>query len=316
LNKNVKLSGETKVGLLALIAGVILYVGFNYLKGIDFFDPTTTYYVVYDRVDGLTVSNQVQINGMSVGRVAAVTILQDRGNQLLVTLDIQDDIKLGKGTIAQLSDNGLLGGKKIDLLVAFTEPKLNEGDTLLAKRESGMTEMLMEKASPVMQGLDSTLVNINRLVKEYQGMSVEVRKIMTNTADASGQANSILAENREKIKEITTNLNKLTAQLIEAEKSIRPLVGKMNTFADSLNAMQLASTVKNANRSLESLQKTMQAIEQGQGTLGKLVATDSLHTNLNRTLVSLDSLFIDLKARPKRYVHFSLFGKKDPAVKK
>lgn len=310
-----KLSGETKVGLLALVAGVILYVGFNYLKGIDFFDPTTTYYVVYDRVDGLTVSNQVQINGMSVGRVAAVTILQDRGNQLLVTLDIQDDIKLGKGTIAQLSDNGLLGGKKIDLLVAFTEPKLNEGDTLLAKRESGMTEMLMEKASPVMQGLDSTLVNINRLVKEYQGMSVEVRKIMTNTADASGQANSILAENRGKITEITANINKLTAQLIEAEKSIRPLVGKMNTFADSLNAMQLASTVKNANRSLESLQKTMQAIEQGQGSLGKLVATDSLHTNLNRTLVSLDSLFIDLKARPKRYVHFSLFGKKDPAAK-
>ncbi len=311
-----KLSGETKVGLLALIAGVILYVGFNYLKGIDFFDPTTTYYVVYDRVDGLTVSNQVQINGMSVGRVAAVTILQDHGNQLLVALDIQDDIKLGKGTIAQLSDNGLLGGKKIDLLVAFTEPKLNEGDTLLAKRESGMTEMLMEKASPVMQGLDSTLLNINRLVKEYQGMSVEVRKIMTHTADASEQANRILAENRGKITEITANINKLTAQLIESEKSIRLLVGKMNTFADSLNAMQLASTVKNVNRSLESLQKTMQAIEQGQGSLGKLVATDSLHTNLNRTLVSLDSLFIDLKARPKRYVHFSLFGKKDPPTKK
>lgn len=311
-----KLSGETKVGLLALIAGVILYVGFNYLKGIDFFDPTTTYYVVYDRVDGLTVSNQVQINGMSIGRVAAVTILQDRGNKLLVTLDIQDDIKLGKGSVAQLSDNGLLGGKKIDLLVAFTDQQLSEGDTLVAKRESGMTEMLMEKASPVMQGLDSTLANINRLIKEYQGMSIEVRKIMANTADASGQASGILAENRNKIAQIATNINKLSAQLVETEKSIQPLVGKMNTFADSLNTMQLASTVNNANRSLASLQKTMQAIEKGQGTLGKLVTTDSLHTNLNRTLTHLDSLFIDLKARPKRYVHFSVFGKKDPAAKK
>jgi phospholipid/cholesterol/gamma-HCH transport system substrate-binding protein len=312
----VKLSGETKVGLLALIAGVILYVGFNYLKGIDFFDPTTTYYVVYDRVDGLTVSNQVQINGMSVGRVAAVTILQDRGNKLLVTLDIQDDIILGKGSVAQLADNGLLGGKKIDLLVAFTEQKLNEGDTLIAKRESGMTEMLMEKAAPVMQQLDSTLLNINRLVKEYQGVSTEVRKILANTADASGQASGILAENRSKMAQIATNINKLSAQLVETEKSIKPLVSKMNTFADSLNAMQLASTVNNANRSLISLQKTIQSIEQGQGTLGKLIATDSLHTNLNRTLVSLDSLFIDLKARPKRYVHFSIFGKKDSAAKK
>jgi phospholipid/cholesterol/gamma-HCH transport system substrate-binding protein len=312
----VKLSGETKVGLLALIAGVILYVGFNYLKGIDFFDPTTTYYVVYDRVDGLTVSNQVQINGMSVGRVAAITILQDRGNKLLVTLDIQDDIILGKGSVAQLADNGLLGGKKIDLLVAFTEQKLNEGDTLIAKRESGMTEMLMEKAAPVMQQLDSTLLNINRLVKEYQGVSTEVRKILANTADASGQASGILAENRSKMAQIATNINKLSAQLVETEKSIKPLVSKMNTFADSLNAMQLASTVNNANRSLISLQKTIQSIEQGQGTLGKLIATDSLHTNLNRTLVSLDSLFIDLKARPKRYVHFSIFGKKDSAAKK
>jgi phospholipid/cholesterol/gamma-HCH transport system substrate-binding protein len=312
----VKLSGETKVGLLALIAGVILYVGFNYLKGIDFFDPTTTYYVVYDRVDGLTVSNQVQINGMSVGRVAAVTILQDRGNKLLVTLDIQDDIILGKGSVAQLADNGLLGGKKIDLLVAFTDQKLNEGDTLIAKRESGMTEMLMEKAAPVMQQLDSTLLNINRLVKEYQGVSTEVRKILANTADASGQASGILAENRSKMAQIATNINKLSAQLVETEKSIKPLVSKMNTFADSLNAMQLASTVNNANRSLISLQKTIQSIEQGQGTLGKLIATDSLHTNLNRTLVSLDSLFIDLKARPKRYVHFSIFGKKDSAAKK
>lgn len=311
-----KLSGETKVGLLALIAGVILYVGFNYLKGIDFFDPTTTYYVVYDRVDGLTVSNQVQINGMSVGRVAAVTILQDRGNKLLVTLDIQDDIILGKGSVAQLADNGLLGGKKIDLLVAFTDQKLNEGDTLIAKRESGMTEMLMEKAAPVMQQLDSTLLNINRLVKEYQGVSTEVRKILANTADASGQASGILAENRSKMAQIATNINKLSAQLVETEKSIKPLVSKMNTFADSLNAMQLASTVNNANRSLISLQKTIQSIEQGQGTLGKLIATDSLHTNLNRTLVSLDSLFIDLKARPKRYVHFSIFGKKDSAAKK
>ncbi|WP_448517847.1 MlaD family protein [Rhodoflexus sp.] len=311
-----KLSSELKVGLLALIAGVILYVGFNYLKGIDFFDPTTTYYVVYDRVDGLTVSNQVQINGMSVGRVAAIKILQERSNQLLVALDIQDDIQLGKGTIAQLSDNGLLGGKKIDLFVAFSDQKLKKGDTLIARRESGMTEMLMERASPVIKGLDSTLVNINLLIKEYQGTSVEARRMITNIADASGQAKELLLTNNDKISLSISNLKELSERLLETEKNIRPIIGKLNVFADSLNAMQLAATVNRANQTLESLQKNLQAIEQGQGTIGKLVATDSLHTNLNRTLVHLDSLFIDLKARPKRYVHFSIFGKKDPAAKK
>ncbi|MCS7020103.1 MAG: MlaD family protein [Cytophagales bacterium] len=311
-----KLSGETKVGLLALISGIILYVGFNYLKGIDFFDPTTTYYVIYDRVDGLTVSNQVQINGMSVGRVASVNILQERGNQLLVALDIQDEIKLGKGTVAKLSDNGLLGGKKVDLIVSFNKDLLKEGDTLLAQREGGMTEILTEKASPVLQGLDSAIANINRLVKEYQGMSTEIRRLVGNAADASGQASGILAENRRKMSAITDNLSELSKQLLQTEKAVRPLIGKLNTFADSLNTMQLAAAVNNANRSLTSLQQSLQAIENGKGTLGKLIATDSLHQNLNRTLVHLDSLFIDLKARPKRYVHFSVFGKKDPASKR
>lgn len=311
-----KLSGETKVGLLALVAGVILYVGFNYLKGIDFFDPTTTYYVVYDRVDGLTVSNQVQINGMSVGRVSAVSILQERGNRLLVALDIQDEIKLGRGTVAQLADNGLLGGKKIDLLVASNNDLLKEGDTLIAKREGGMTEVLLEKTSPVLRGLDSTLANINRLVKEYQGMSAEVRRIMSNTADASEQASGILAENRRKMSEITDNISLFSKQLVETEKSVKPLIAKMNGFADSLNAMQLTAAVNNANQALKNLQTTLLSVQQGQGTLGKLIATDSLHANLNRTLVHLDSLFIDLKAHPKRYVHFSVFGRKDRTAKR
>ncbi|MCS6968529.1 MAG: MlaD family protein [Cytophagales bacterium] len=311
-----KLSGETKVGLLALIASVILYVGFNYLKGIDFFDPTTSYYVVYDRIDGLTVSNQVQINGMSVGRVSDIRILQERNNQLLVTIDVQNHIQLGKGTIAQLSDNGLLGGKKIDLIVANTAEKHQEGDTLIARREGGISEILTEKAPPVLKGLDSAFANLNRILKEYQGLSSQVRRLLSQSADAAEQVNGMVADNRQRIQQITAKTEQLITQLGETEQSIKPLMQKLNTFADSLNAMQLAAAVNNTSESIKKLQQVLKTIEQGQGTLGKLVATDSLHANLNRTLVHLDSLFIDLKARPKRYVHFSIFGKKDPATRK
>jgi phospholipid/cholesterol/gamma-HCH transport system substrate-binding protein len=306
----VKITGEVKVGLLTLVCGLILYFGFNFLKGMDFFDPTTTYYVVYGKVEGLKVSNPVYVNGLSVGRVSSISILQSRGNQLLVSLDVQDGLKLGQGSLASLTDDGLLGGKKIDLIIKSGDQILAEGDTLQAQTISGLTDQLAAKASPVMASLDTTLVNLNRLIVEYQGMSTEVKKIMANTAQATGQASGIMADNRSQLAATMTNVQKLTSSLTETEKSLKPLLGKVNTFADSLNALQLAGTVAKASQTVASLNQTLAAINKGQGSLGKLVYNDSLYANLNRTVVSLDSLFTDLKARPKRYVHFSLFGRK------
>jgi phospholipid/cholesterol/gamma-HCH transport system substrate-binding protein len=306
----VKITGEVKVGLLTLVCGLILYFGFNFLKGMDFFDPTTTYHVVYGKVEGLKVSNPVYVNGLSVGRVSGISILQSRGNQLLVSLDVQDDLKLGQGSLASLADDGLLGGKKIDLIIKSSDKILAEGDTLQAQTISGLTDQLAAKASPVMASLDTTLANLNRLIVEYQGMSSEVKKIMANTAQATGQASGIMADNRSQLAATMANVQKLTSSLTETEKSLKPLLGKVNTFADSLNALQLAGTVAKANQTVASLNQTLAAINKGQGSLGKLVYNDSLYANLNRTVVSLDSLFTDLKARPKRYVHFSLFGRK------
>lgn len=312
----VKISGEVKVGLLTLISGIVLYVGFNYLKGIDFFDPTDTYYAVYDDIEGLTVSNPVKISGSIVGRVASIKLLQGSGNKLLVGIDVREDVVLNDSTFAVLGDDGLLGGKKIDLLIKKGSRNLSPNDTLYSVTSEGLTKMLSSKAEPMMAAIDTTLATLNSLLKEYQGMSTEVRKIMANTAQLTGGVNGIVADNRQQLAATMANLNRLSASLVETEKSIKPLMGKMNTFADSLNAMKLASTMANANKALASLQQTLKAVEQGQGTVGKLVHNDSLYNNLNHSLASLDSLLMDMKARPKRYVHFSVFGRKDKEAKK
>jgi phospholipid/cholesterol/gamma-HCH transport system substrate-binding protein len=308
----VKYSGEIKVGLLTVVAGVILYFGFNYLRGIDFFDPTYTYYAVYDRVEGLKVSNQVYVNGLGVGRVANISILQKRGNKLLVTLDLRKDLVITDSTLAILADDGLLGSKKIDLKIRPGRRTLTDEDTLMPQKQGGMLESLMAKASPALGSLDQALINVNALLKEYQGMSAEIKKILANTNATMGNANGLVAENRTELAATLRNVEKLTASLNQAsEASLKPILAKANTLADSLNALQLATTVNNLNQTIAQLQTTLADINKGQGTLGKLAKDDSLYVSLNRTVASLDSLFVDLKARPKRYVHFSLFGRKE-----
>jgi phospholipid/cholesterol/gamma-HCH transport system substrate-binding protein len=177
-----------------------------------------------------------------------------------------------------------------------------------------MMSILSSKAEPMLNSIDSITSNLNALLAEYQGMSGEVRKIMTNVQNMTANFNGIAADNRQNIKQITDNAASISKDLAASQKKLEPILAKMNTFADSLNAIKMAGTINKANTLLGELNKTMTAINQQKGSAGKLVYNDSLYNNLNKTLEDLDKLFIDLKAQPKRYVHFSLFGKKNKVM--
>lgn len=306
------MSKELKVGLLTLVSGIVLYFGFTFLKGYDLFSSTVSYYVLYDNIDGLTASNPVQINGLNVGKVATLSILPSRNSKILVKFDLLKDLKLNKNSTAVLKDNGLLGGKMIEIIVGKGE-EIMPKDTVKAKIELGMMAMASEKVQPLLSKADSTMVAINLLVKEYQGLGGNIKNILQNVETATGSVNGIMADNRQRINNVTGNLEKLSASLVETEKSVKPLITKMNTVADSVNAMKLASTMAEARKSVESLNEMLDAMNKGE-TMTKLVKNDSAYVNLNRTIISLDKLLIDFRENPKNYVHFSLFGRK--AVKK
>ena len=155
-----KLSKEAKVGLMAVLAMVLLYFGFHILKGSDVFSRTYKYYVIYDNIDGLTASNPVLLNGLNVGRVQEIKLLQDQKNHLLVTLDVQKGIVLPKGTTALLADGGLLGGKVIHLSIGSSSVNLQDNDTLIGKREAGISALLQEKALPLVTHADSLVLNL------------------------------------------------------------------------------------------------------------------------------------------------------------
>ncbi len=310
------ISKEVKIGVLALVAGVILYFGFNYLKGSDLFSNKEYYYAVYPNVEGLNVSNPISINGVQVGQVAGKQLLQNAGNRVLLTLDVEKTVKLTDSTVALVASTGLLGGKEIKLIIGKGSRILNEGDTLIPRMETDMVAMLAEQAKPLSRDLDTAINNLNVLLKQFQQMSKPLSGTMKNLETTSSELNVILAQNQAAIRGIATNLHAMSSALNDSQTGVKPLMTKLNAAGDTLSRMQLAQTVDKANASIANINKLLGEINQGQGSLGKLAKNDSLYNNLNRFSANLDSLMVDFRARPKRYVHFSVFGKKDKEKKK
>ncbi|RAK02236.1 phospholipid/cholesterol/gamma-HCH transport system substrate-binding protein [Larkinella arboricola] len=306
-----KLSKEAKVGILAVVTLAMLYFGFNFLKGSDIFSRSNKYLVVYDNVDGLTASNPVQLNGLSVGRVDRIEILPTRSNQLLVTLDIDKQIKIGQGSKAVLADAGVLGGKVIILQIKPSNTSLESGDTLVSGKEAGITALIKEKTLPVLNSVDSLTFNLNRIVKQFDRTGLILNKTLEGVEATTGTLQLTVGENRESIRRLMANLSSLSASLAETEKQVKPLLAKANTFADSLNALKLGQTLASANQSIGTLQQMLADINSGKGTLGKLKGDEALYRNVNGATASLEKLLTDFRENPKRYVHFSLFGRKE-----
>jgi phospholipid/cholesterol/gamma-HCH transport system substrate-binding protein len=307
-------SNELKVGFLALLAFLILYFGFNFLKGNDIFSSARIYYVEYENVDGLMVSNQVMINGIEVGKVKKVEIQPEKSNKILVTLRLSQDMVIPDKTVAVLSDGALLGGKIIRLRLEG-KGNLAEESFLKGETEVGLTTLLKERAIPVIANADSLLVSFRQISTKFDNTGTYLNTLLKTSnetvSNLNGSVNGIVADNRANIAQISSNMKILSADLMETEKQLRPLLTKFNTVADSLQALRLGKTLKEVDVAVISLKKIVQGLERGEGTAGKLLKNDSLYVGLNKTLVDLDKLLLDFRLQPKRYIGISVFGKKN-----
>ncbi len=303
-----KISKEVRVATLAIVSGTILYLGFNFLKGTDILSSTNTYQVTYPSIDGLSVSNPVLINGLNVGRVSAIQLDQDHNNQLLVSLEIDKKIKLGDSTIAFLSNTGLLGSKAIKLSIGHSTVTYEDGALLLGEKEMGLADMVAAKATPVVEHLDSAIVKVNALLGALP--NDKLAQVISNLESATGDLKKIMKNDAPAI---TSNFAKLSDSLLRTEAQLKPLIRKFSAFADSLNHLELKATVAKANQAMGNLNEITRKINEGEGTLGALVADKTVYNNLNKALISFDSVMVDLKYNPKHY--FSPLGKK-PKKKK
>lgn len=301
-----KMSKEFKVGLLAIVAGSTLYIGFNFLKGIDLFSNTSKYYAFYENIDGLAVSNPVRLNGYDVGRVSDINIVQEQNNIVKVEFDIQKRLVVGQSTQAELTTD-LLGSKSVVLKMKDGDTPLESGGTIEGTVEQGLMETILDSTDP----LKSTIVKVNELLIGFSDSKLKLDSALVNFTKTAQKINRALDQNQRNILKITDDLSELTGILKDEQDGVKPLLANVNTITDSLKVLELSRTVDNLNKTLSSLKSTMDKVNNGAGSMAKFMNDDSLYTNLNHTAEDLDKLLIDFRENPKRYVHFSLFGKKD-----
>ncbi|MFT5885278.1 MAG: phospholipid/cholesterol/gamma-HCH transport system substrate-binding protein [Arcticibacterium sp.] len=313
-----KIAKEARVGLLAIVSLATLYLGFNYLKGLDVFSTENEYIVVFDDVQGLQNSNAVTFKGVTVGRVMAMQTDQ-KNDRINVILAVKKSIVLTDQTVASLSDDGLIGGKLIKLNI-LPGNVIDEGAQLKGGIELGLADAAIQKITPALNDVDSLVVNLTKVVKQFDQTGYALNALMASATKTTNGVNAIVASNAASLAQITSNaailtknLNTLTASL---DSQMTPIMKQTGEFTEKLSGLELEKTVASLNTSIAGLQSILSDVNSGKGTLGKLTSDDSLYLNLDNTAASLDALLSDMKDNPKRYVHFSLFGGKTKEEKK
>lgn len=291
-----KLSKEFKVGLFMVVALTLLYFGFNFLKGIDFFSSTKKYYAVYENVDKLTESNQVFLNGLAVGRVSDIQI-QQRLNRVLVELDIDSDIVITDSSVAMLNGE-LLGGRFIQLNIHNGGRALKAKDTIRSEVAKG----IMDFAQPVANNLQITLQNLNTILEGLARNTKRIDTMFLRLQNTPAILNKTLNTANDNIDGLTDSFRSVAGNLNSSLEELKPTLSNFRTLSDSLRTLELNATVNKAQQSLGQLNQALARLNTGDNTMSKLMTEDSLYVNLNQLINSIDSLAKHFNTNPKHFM--------------
>jgi len=292
---------EFKVGLFIAIALVLLYFGFNFLKGIDFFSSTNKYYAVYDNVDQLAVSNPVLVNGFAVGRVSHISILQSRQNKVLVEFDIESDIVLGDSTKAILNSD-FLGGKSILLSIGPVTTPLQPNDTIQAEVAKGILDALAETATPVADNLQTTIRKLNTVLDNLTQNSQKLDGIFAKLQDTPDLLNKTLRTTNGQIDNLAVSFKGVADNLNHTIGELKPAITNFRVLSDSLKKLELSKTIAQTQQTLQKVNAALDKFGQGNNTLGKLMTEDSLYVNLNTLVLRLDTLAKHFDDNPNHFL--------------
>lgn len=299
---------EIKIGIIIVLSLAALIWGVNFLKGKNFFKSTQSYVVIYDDVSGLLKANGVFIKGYKVGSVDNIGFSDESLTQLKVVLTIKDDVRIPKGSRARIYNLDLIGNKAVELIFSNRKEYYNENDTIPGEVEVTLAKMLepyKDQADRLLSGLDSLSGSFLNILdpKNQQNFKSSLRNIEKLTG-ALSLGSEAMVSTMQNTSEFTNNLN-------QNNKRINDLVANLQQLSENLNQINYAASFEKLDNTLEESNQLLAAIRRGQGTLGQLVTNDTLYYNLNNASLRLDSLIEDIKSHPKRYLHISVFGRKD-----
>ena len=309
-----KISRELKTGIVAVAIIALFIWGYNYLKGLNLFDaPSKTYFTEYSDVQGLNTASIVTLSGYEVGKVIAIKFNKnpEKRGWLIVEFSVETDLEFTKNSIAKIYSASLMGGKSLALVPSYEGEIAKPGDYLNGETEADVItsvsdnlKPLFEKVGKAVESADSILVGINEIMdaktrENLKSSIAELNATISNLNAISKSVNEMVATNKVKIGNTMTNAELMT-----------------NNFAklsDSLVNSNLGTTIKNLETTVNSLNGILANAESGKGTLGKLLKDEAMYNNLTSASKELDELLREMKLHPKRFVHFSLFGKKEKA---
>lgn len=307
-----KISKEFKAGLVVILVLGLFYWGFSFLKGKNLLNgPVNSYYTTYKNVNGLKKSSSVTINGFAVGSVIDIYFNQDpvKKGELIVEFTIEEDINFSKKSIAKIYSDGLMGGKSLAIVPNYNDvQEAVPGDYLKGEVESDIISSFTTKLNPLQAKVENAITNIdsvahdlnvllsNDMITNLQGSIESINKILITLKGTSNTVDAIVNKNKVNLDATLTNMNQTTENL--------------KVFSDSLAKIKILSISNKMNSTVASLDKITSNIASGKGSLGKLTKDEGLYNNLEAASKELEELLKNMKEHPKRYVHFSLFGKK------
>jgi phospholipid/cholesterol/gamma-HCH transport system substrate-binding protein len=309
-----KISNETKVGLLTIVALAMLILGFNYLKGKDIFNSTTKISAIFEKLGPLEKSNLVKVNGVSIGTVYDIQPTDKNISSVKVTISLTKDVNIPVNSVAYISP-GLVGSSTIVIEKGNATAYLNNGDTLQTRQDNGLFGDISSEVQPTLikirsslDSLNKVFGNINRLFDE--GAKTNLQHTIANLNAATSSLNRMVDQNGPLAASLN-NVSAITANLKKNNDSISAILSNTRKFTDNLSKLNLQRTMDTLESAIVGLWSIVKKIDSKDGTLGALINDKQLYNKLHDAVLSAEILLDDLRAHPKRYVNFSVFGRKD-----
>ncbi|RCL67350.1 MAG: MCE family protein [Cryomorphaceae bacterium] len=303
-----KINNEFKTGVLVILGIGLFVFGFSYLKSNDIFVSDRTFYAVYSDVEGVVNGTPVTVNGLPVGNIQNISFFE--GNSLLVKFRVENDIEFSINSIAQIYETGLIGGKALAIIPSKDKSRAAvSNDTLKSAIAPGLTDLvnkkitnLQDKIESMVMSADSVLYKINRVFDD---------STRSNLRKSVSDFNLTIGELKETSSMIKTIVQSNKSSVDVTISNVSKISNDLSKISSSLNNGSLDSTLANFKKSSEDLSIILKDMNRGEGTISKLITNDSLFNNLNNASKSIDLLLEDIRLNPKRYIHFSVFGKKN-----
>ncbi|MFH0999662.1 MAG: MlaD family protein [Bacteroidota bacterium] len=314
-----KKSNFTKIGVVGVLSIAILVWGINYLKGLNFFDKESRYFVVYEKVDGLVPSSAVVINGFRVGQVKDINFVDVKSAKLLVEFMMDENIPLPINTVARIFSSDLMGTMAIELVLSDSDSAYHLGDTLPGDIEGSLREQvsmemlpLKNKAEDLMQEFEEAIEIVKFVFNESSIDNLtksiaSIKQTIQNLEASSFTLDTLLQEEKSKLVNIFNNIESISLNLKNNNQKINTIIKNFADVSDSIAQSNIKTTIQVAENVLSETNKVIEKINRGEGSLGLLLKNDTLYNNLEDAAYNMNKLVEDLRINPRRYIHFALF---------